>query len=330
MSPRTTIREVAAAAGVSLGTASRALSGSGAVAPETRERVLAAAAELDFRPNGHARSLRSSHSKSVGLLIPDVRNPYFAQLAHEVELDARSRGVSTLLCNADEDPDQLRHYVEVLRERRVDGVIVAPFLDAEKSLTRLRADGIPTVYVDRFIPGSDTASVTGDTAEAIGQAVGLLASLGHTVIGCISGPEQTSTGRERRQQIEDAAQAQGLDLVTVQGDFQEESGRRGADELLRRGVAAIIAADSLMTLGALRACRAHGVTLGSDIDLIGFDDIPVFTLTTPTMTVIDQDIERMAHEATAMLAALQAGEDVTSVRLPATLVVRGSTRAAPR
>ena len=322
---RTTIREVAARAGVSLGTASRALSDSGPVAKTTRDKVLSAAAALDFRPNAHARSLRSAHSRSLGLLIPDVRNPFFSELAHEIEQVARTHGMTTLLCNADESPEQMQLYVQALREHRVDGVIAAPFVDAHDALGALTADGIPVVHVDRHDPASTTPSVTSDTSAAIDQAIAHLAFLGHTHIGCISGPARTSTGAERLAEVRASAQAHNLALDVVPGDFQEESGRRGAAHLLERGHHAIIAADSLMTVGALRETVHRGIHLGVELDLIGFDDIPMFTLTTPAISVISQDVRGMGRIAATMIHALHDGDTPESVRLPAHLVLRGST-----
>lgn len=115
---RPTIKDIAAEAGVALGTASRALSGNGSVAAETRERVLAAAERLDFIPNAQARSLRSERTETIGLLIPDVRNPFFAELAHVVEREARASGLSVVLCGANEDPALMREYMLVLRQQR--------------------------------------------------------------------------------------------------------------------------------------------------------------------------------------------------------------------
>src|SRR5690625_1897688 len=153
MMSRPTIKDIAAEAGVALGTASRALSGKGAVAAETRQRVLAAAERLQYIPNAQARALRSERTETIGLLIPDVRNPFFAELAHVVEREARTAGLSVVLCSANEDPDLMRDYMLVLRRQRVDGIIVAPFSTAQDVLTTVKDAGMPLVLVDRPSPG---------------------------------------------------------------------------------------------------------------------------------------------------------------------------------
>ena len=327
MTPRTTIREVAAAAGVSIGTASRALSGNGSIAPHTRSRVLDAAATLDYQPNSAARTLRSNRSRTIGLLIPDVRNPYFSELAHVVEQDALTHGLTTVLCNGDERSEQMEMYVDVLRSRRVDGVITAPFQDAAASLETLRADGIPVVFIDRRIPGSSVPSVTSATANAIDEAVALFAAHGHDRIGCIAGPVTTSTGAERRAQVAASAQRHRIDVTWHSGEFREDVGETGARAFLDAGIRAILASDAQATIGAVRACQQGAVRPGADVHLIGFDDLPVLALAQPPLTVIRQDITAMARTAVDLLLRQRRGESVDPVQLPAQLIVRDS---APR
>lgn len=325
---RTTIRDVADRAGVSLGTASRALSGRGSVSPRTRESVLNAAKALDYRVNSLARSLRSNHTASIGLLIPDVRNPYFSHLAHVVEQSGLEHGVTTLLCNADERPEQMAMYVDVLRERRVDGVIVAPFADADQALAGLRDDGIATVFIDRRIPGSPTPSVTSDTAQALDESIALLAHLGHHRIGYITGPRSTSTGTERIDQVAAAAVHHDVEIEWQEGDYHTESGHRAAAALLNGGHRAILASDAQTTEGALGAIVEHGLRLGEDLHFIGFDATPATALIRPSLTHVRQQVQEMARTAVDLLARLRAGEPVTSVRLPSALVLGGSARPA--
>ena len=317
---RPTIKHIAAEAGVALGTASRALSGNGSVASETRERVLAAAQRLNYIPNAQARSLRSERTETIGLLIPDVRNPFFAELAHEVEREARASGLSVVLCSANEDPELMREYVLVLRRQRVDGIIVAPFSTAHDTLLTVRDAGIPLVFVDRTIPGMDVPAVVSDTGPALHDAVHALVAGGAQRIGFLSGPSQTTTGVERLAEFTDAAAAAGVETVIQHGDFQEEAGRRGMQALLAADVDAVLTADSRMTLGAVRECLDNGIVPAGDLPFIGFDDIAPFALLQPPLPLICQDLEGMATTAVQLLNAQLDGEAPhTEHRLPAHL-----------
>lgn len=162
MTHKPTIKDVARLAGVSLGTASRVLNGSSATSEASRSAVHNAAHELGYLSNAHARSLRSSHSGVIGLVVPDIRNPYFAELASVVENACLAYGWATLLCNADESPDQFNRYVNTLRRQRVDGAIVTPTGSGGQAVKDLVDDGVQVVCVDREITGSPLPAVTSD------------------------------------------------------------------------------------------------------------------------------------------------------------------------
>ncbi|MCP9393249.1 LacI family transcriptional regulator, partial [Cutibacterium acnes] len=248
MTHKPTIKDVARLAGVSLGTASRVLNGSSATSEASRSAVHNAAHELGYLSNAHARSLRSSHSGVIGLVVPDIRNPYFAELASVVENACLAYGWATLLCNADESPDQFNRYVNTLRRQRVDGAIVTPTGSGGQAVKDLVDDGVQVVCVDREITGSPLPAVTSDPWNGMRQAVHHLVDHGHRRIGFITGPQQTSTGLERYQAYRQLLAEHGLEVdedLVVEGDFQEESGRMGARRLLDGGATAIFASDSL-------------------------------------------------------------------------------------
>ncbi|MDO5617895.1 LacI family DNA-binding transcriptional regulator [Kocuria sp.] len=317
---RTTIKDVAAEAGVSLGTASRALSGNGSVAAPTRERVLLVARRLNFVPNGQAGSLRSERTNTIGLLIPDIRNPFFAELAHVVEQGMRAEGLSVILCSANEDPEQMHDYATVLRRQRVDGIIVAPFSTAREPLQELRETGMPLVFLDRTIPGMGVPAVVSDTRIAIAEAVTYLVAQGAQKIGYISGPSGTTTGVERLAEFHAAAEDAGIAAEVAHGDFQELSGRLGMRSLLSKGINAVLAADSLMTIGAFKECRAAGIMPVRDLPFVGFDDIAPFALLQPPLPLICQDLQAMGASAVELLLAQLAGEKPSSqLRLQAHL-----------
>ena len=325
-----TIRDVAALAGVSQATASRVLSGNPATSPESRTRVLSAAADLDFRPNAQARSLRSTRTQTLGLLISDVRNPFFANLAHSVEQAALDRGYVTLLGNANESTDQQDRYLDTFISQRVDGVIAAPQGAGGGSLTALLERNIPTVFVDRTVEGIDVPSVTTDGRAGIREAVSHLAAEGHTRLGYIAGPQAISTGRQRLEAYLEAIAESGLDQdpdLIFYGDFRSASGAAAAEHLLRltKPPTALLAADSPMAIGAVAAMRRLGVRPGADVALVAFDDIEWFSLLDPALTAISHDVGAMGRAAVDMLLQVIDGHRPASLRLPSRLVVRKSS-----
>lgn len=327
----TTIKDVARKAGVSAATASRVLSGHAATSEDARQAVREAAAELGFRPNAQARSLRKTSTQTIGLLLPDIRNPFFADLAHAVEQRAREFGYLTLFGNANESQQQQDSYLDVMLSQRVDGLIAAPQGEA-RNLTGLLAGEVPTVFVDRVVDGAAVPSVTADNAGGITDAVRHLAALGHRRIGYIAGPQSTSTGRERLQAYRAAAAETGVDADLVfLGDFQSASGAAGARRLLDLPVppTALLAADSLMSIGAVGVCNERGLAIGPDLAFVAYDDIEAFTLLNPALTVIAHDVHAMGRLAVDLLLAEIAGNRPASVVLPSTLIIRGSTPPLP-
>lgn len=328
-----TIRDVAEQAGVSTATASRVLSGHPSTSSAARIAVERAASDLGFRPNAQARSLRMTTTQTLGLLLPDIRNPFFADLAHSVEQRARDFGYLTLFGNANESAEQQERYLDVMLSQRIDGLIAAPQGDRD-TLADLLGSGLPTVFVDRVIEGVELPSISPDNVSGIREAVDHLTGLGHRRIGYIAGPQSTSTGRERLQAYQEAireAQADDDgDLVYI-GDFQAASGAAGAHALLDLPDAptAFLAADSLMSIGAIGVCNERGLAIGSDIAFVGYDDIEAFTLLNPALTVIAHDADAMGRGAVEMLAQVIAGEQAESRVLPSRLIIRGSTPARP-
>ncbi|PZF56928.1 LacI family transcriptional regulator [Curtobacterium sp. MCBD17_013] len=325
-----TIKDVAARAGVSAATASRVLSGNPATSEDSRRLVEQAARDLDFRPNLQARALRSTRTDTIGLLVSDVRNPFFADLAHTVEQAALETGYVTMLGNANERAEQQNRYLDTLIARRVDGVIVAPQGDDTETVQQLVDRGIPTVFVDRVVPGIDVPTVTTDSSTGIRQTVEHLAALGHTRIGYIAGPQSVSTGRERFEAYQDAIVTAGVsadpDLV-VFGDFQAASGSAGVSALLAldEPPTAIFAADSLMAVGAIAILNRLGLRIGVDIALVAFDDIEWFSLLEPALSVVAHSVEDMGRVAVELLLDVIAGNHPASVRLPSELIVRASS-----
>ncbi|MER7204361.1 LacI family DNA-binding transcriptional regulator, partial [Streptomyces sp. NPDC000188] len=186
------IKDVAAAAGVSVATVSRVLNSHPSVSPDARARVLGAVESLGYRPNAVARSLRTAQTRTLGLVISDVLNPYFTELARSVEEEARSLGYSVIIGNADEQPDIQDHHVRTLVDRRIDGLLVSPTDGGSPLMLEAARSGTPMVFVDRWIPGVDVPVVRSDGRTAVRDLVAHLHALGHRRLAIIAGPAATT------------------------------------------------------------------------------------------------------------------------------------------
>ncbi|MGW0759293.1 LacI family DNA-binding transcriptional regulator [Streptomyces sp. NPDC002814] len=327
------IKDVAAEAGVSVATVSRVLNDHPSVSAHARTRVLAAVETLDYRPNAVARSLRTDQTHTLGLVISDVMNPYFTELARSVEEEARALGYSVIIGNADERPELQDHHVRNLLDRRIDGLLVSP-TDGGSPLMLDAARRTPMVFVDRWIPGVDVPVVRADGRAAVRDLVAHLHGLGHRRLAIIAGPAATTTGSERVEAFRQALAEYGIPLPAAyigQGDFQAESGRRVTDGFL--GLAeppeVVFAADNLMALGALDAVRARGLRVPRDIALAAFDDIRWFVHTDPPITAIAQPTGELGRAAVRALVDRIEGRPGESVTLAARLVVRRSCGENP-
>ncbi|MFI5770292.1 LacI family DNA-binding transcriptional regulator [Streptomyces sp. NPDC051658] len=325
----TSIKDVAAQAGVSVATVSRVLNSHPSVSPDARTRVLAAVDALGYRPNAVARSLRTDQTRTLGLVISDVLNPYFTELARFVEEEARALGYSVIIGNADERPELQDHHVRTLLDRRIDGLLVSPADGDSPLMADVARDGTPMVFVDRWMPGVDVPVVRADGRRAIRDLVAHLHALGRRRLAIIAGPAATTTGNERVEAFREALCAYELTLPDVyigQGDFQADSGRRVTARFLAlpEPPEVVFAADNLMALGALDAIRAAGLRVPQDIGLAAFDDIPWFVHTDPPITAIAQPTGDLGRAAVRALVDIVEGRSPQSVTLPARLVVRRS------
>lgn len=323
------IKGVAARAGVSVATVSRVMSGASRVSPQTRSRVLAAIAELDYRPNAVARSLRTDSTHSLGLIIGDIVNPFFTGLARAVEDEARAAGYTVVVGNADERADQQDHYIRVLLEQRVDGLLVSPAAETTPMMLAAAGSGTPLVLVDRVLPGLAVPSVRTDGAEATHDFIRHVHRLGHRRIAFISGPDTLSTGRERTEAFLAAMAEYGLDVpreYIEAGDFQAASGRAITARFLDLPVppSVILAGDNLMALGALQEIKARRLRIPRDVALGSFDDVPWFEHLDPPLTAIAQPVQRLGSHAVRRLLDCIQGRPVSSVVLRARLVARRS------
>ena len=325
--PRTTIADVARRAGVSTSSVSRHLQGqrvNGSAA------IDAAMRELDYRPSALARSLKSGRTDTIGLVVPDVTNPFFAGVVKGAESVAQDAGYQLVLCNTDESSDREHGVLSTIRDR-VDGLLLAPARDDAETSESLADLGVPIVLVDRTLPDpGDADAVLIDNAGGAAAAARLLIEDGHQRIAFVSGPLDTTPGAERHAGFVAECEAAGVDVVVEVADFKEHGGYQAAMRLFAGAEppTAAFAANNLMTIGVLRALRDLGLAVPRAVSVVGFDDHLLADLLDPPLSVIDRDIENQGAVAMRMLLARLSG-DVTgpgrTVRLDTRLIRRSST-----
>jgi LacI family transcriptional regulator len=332
-----TMNDVARVADVSIATVSHVINGTRFVSPERVDRVQAAMRELDYTPDATARSLRMGRTHTIGLVIPDNTNPFFAELARWIEEAGFHAGYTTILGNSGERPDRERQYVSTLLSKRVDGLIIAPWRKPGAATARvLRKAPIPIVVIDRTDVLRTADAVLYDDVGGGRQAGEHLLALGHARIAAIAGPPDPGHAPGRLDGFLSALADAGVaiaDDAIVSSDYHFEGGRAATAELLTRGVrfTALFAANDLMAAGAIRELTGHGLTVPRDVSVVGFDDAPLAEMTSPALTTVRQPVEEMGDTAMSLLLARVTGAAAKGGGrhvLPTALVVRDST--APR
>ncbi|MHB9145783.1 MAG: LacI family DNA-binding transcriptional regulator [Symbiobacteriia bacterium] len=301
---KNTIKDVARTAGVGVATVSRVINGSGYVSEDSRQRVLEAVERLHFQPSRAARSLATGRSATVALVLPDITNPFFPSIARGVEDAASAAGYTVILCNTDDDPEQEAMYLNLLRQQRVDGVVLAACAPTNREQWRQFAARIPVVLTDRRLEGAIDHSVAVNNVAGGYLAARHLIDLGHRSIGFISGPAGLSTSAERRQGFEQALHEVGAlprPEWMCTGDFRYQSGYNCAGQLQQQGVTALFAVNDMMAIGAIRAIEDAGRRVPEDVAVVGFDDILLASMTKPGLTTIGQPTYQMGVMAMDML-----------------------------
>ncbi|MBW3592851.1 MAG: LacI family transcriptional regulator [Actinobacteria bacterium] len=332
-----TIKDVARSAEVSVATVSHVINKTRFVSPELSQRVVDAMDQLGYTPNGNARSLRLRKTHTIGLIVPDNTNPFFAELAHLVEEEGFRAGYVTVLGNTTERAERELAYLEVLISKRVDGIILAATRHDAEALGRvIRRSRIPLVIVDRDVALPAAAIVVCDNARGGEAAARELLALGHTRIACIGGPPDVPPAVERMRGFLDVLRAAGAepsDANMVETAFRYEDGRAATRTLLERGdFTAVFAVNDVVAAGVLRELADRGARVPEDISVVGFDDAPIATMISPPLTTVRQPLAEMAQTAVSLLLArLGAESDSGGCErhvLPTELVVRQSTGPA--
>jgi len=341
MSKRVTLDDVAERAGVHKATVSRALNDrtQHQVNPETLKRVRRAARELGYQPDAVARSLRTSSTQTIGIIIPDLMNPIFPPLVRGIEHFLQPRGYSALIANTDGFSQVESAAFDSLMQRRVDGFILATGrLEEQAFLADARARGIRVVMANREA-STDYPVVMADNAAGIAAAVQHLVGLGHRRIVHFAGPDDFSTTRTRALAFTQTTGAAGVRGEVIGGvALTAEAGERAMDALIARPGSlptAIVAGNDLVALGVIRSMRAHGLECPGDISVVGYNDMPFAGDFSPALTTVRVPLREIGIEAARALIGAVEGADAAAqeritITLPVSLIVRDSTGPAPR
>ena len=300
------IYDVARESGVSVFTVSAVVNNKSHVGKSLREKVEAAIRKLNYRPNLVARSLAKQRTHTIGMIVPDIGNPFFPIVVRGAEDAAQRHGYNLLLCNSDDSLDKEERAVELLLSKRVDGILLTKAAeDFRPSLQQMIKDvNIPFVLVMRTYPKLTKDAVITDDYHGAYEAVSHLARAGRKRIALVSGPLKVSNAKERWQGFHDALKAEGLpyeeDLV-VEGDYRLESGYRAGHSLFSRRPDGIYVANHLMTVGLLKAAEEMGLRCPEDFGLVSFDDYPWLGIFRPRLTTVELPKHQLGSEAAELL-----------------------------
>ncbi|GIP31968.1 LacI family DNA-binding transcriptional regulator [Paenibacillus sp. J2TS4] len=329
-----TIKDIAKIADVSIATVSRVINNKAeGISEETRQRVLQIVKEHNYTPNRIARSMITKNTRTIGLIIPDIRNPFFTELVRGVEDVANRFQYTVFLCNGDKEVHKTIEYLNLMKENSADGVLLTvsdqimgkPFQQAVEQLD------MPVVLIDRGHQSLKFSGVYIDNVKAGYKAVNYLISLSHTEIGCIAGPKEIKNSHDRLQGYLEALKTAGIPVnpeYIVHSNFEMEEGYQAAKQLLtRHQVTAIFALNDLIAFGVYQAAEELGLRIPDDLSVVGFDDLEYNRLLSPKLTTIRQPIYEIGETAAEILLKQIQGRRRARVEtyMEIELVVRGST-----
>ncbi|MCI8824129.1 MAG: LacI family transcriptional regulator [Lachnospiraceae bacterium] len=337
-----TINDIAKLAKVSPSTVSRVLNNNGLVKEETKQRILKIVEESKFVPNAFARSLSNeSLINNVGLIVPNIDNPFFAALAEGVSAAADECGYNSFLFNTNEDVKKELRFLQTSQEQRLRGLLMVPVVENDTvNRSYLLRLPIPVVMIDREAYNTNFDGVFSDDIEGAYGAVEALIKNGHTKIAQIMGPQTTKPGRARLEGYRQALEAHGIpyrEEYVVEGMFQKEESYEGMQKLmkLKDPPTAIFSANNLTSIGVLKYLKEHNLRLGRDISMVGYDDIEVLEYTDMNLSTVSRPVQRMGYDAMMLLHERITHTDHRNgarkrIYLGAQLILRGSERMSAR
>jgi len=332
-----TLNNIADQVGVSVTTVSRVLTGQAEkyrISDQTRAHVQESARELGYLPDELARSLRTRRTNTIGLVIPDISNPFFSTIARNIEIQARKIGSSIILSDSQEDTQLEIESIRLLQSRKVDGLLICPVGEEYNHLISLKASGLPLVIIDRYFPELDCAYVVSDNYQGALEAVSYFFNMNHRSVAFLQGRVNTSVNDDRIRGYRDAHKQFGLavDESLIVGDsFGKRNGYIGTKILLTKNPrpTAIFAASNLISLGAMTAIQEEGLKIPDDVSIISFDDQPYSEYLATPMTTVSQQTSEAGEIAFKLLQTQikqEGSHSIEGIVLPTELVFRESVR----
>lgn len=303
------------------------------VSEEKRKLVLELAKRYNYVPNQLARSLVTKKSKTVGLIIPDITNMFFSEIAKKVEQKLNAKGYSVFLCNTSDNPVAEVKYANLLLAKGVDALLVCPAVEANGSfdyIERFIKAGKGVIAFDRYYEGNPCSSAISDNLQGSSEAVKYLVRKGHRKIGCITGPANSYSSRLRLEGYRKALREEGIPfrerLVKI-GNYKFDGGYEQGLALLQEDITAAFICNDLMAYGFYRACKETGKKIPGDISVIGFDDLVFSGMLDVPLTSVSQNVEALAENVLLLLEeALAGSQDVKHIVIPTSITERASVR----
>lgn len=332
------IRELAKILDLSITTVSRVLNGKSAsyrISEETAQRVRQAAKDYNYSPSKIARGLKIDKTDTIGLIIPDISNPFFADIAQSIEKEARSKGFLLMLCDSGGVIHVEGELIRLLQSHKVEGMIIAPVGTNFEHILDAYQSGIPLVVIDRHDPDIDLPYITSDNYQGAREAVSYLISMGHSRIACIQGIEQSQPNKERVNGYRDACMTNGIDVddsLIVGDDFSIENGYRQTRILfsMDNPPTAIFALSNLISLGTIKAINEIGLNIPKDISILSFDEQPYSAYLGTPMTTINQKKSEIGQLAIDVLMKYISNPEfrrkTVHMKLKTDIIIRNSVR----
>jgi LacI family transcriptional regulator len=330
-----TIKDIAKEANVSVTTVSRVLNGKPDVSEETKNKIQRIIRIMGYQPNGIARGLVLQKTYTIGLIIPDISNPFFPEVARGIEDKAKETGYSVIFCNTDNHSEWERDSINLLKSKQVDGIILSLSMANSGILKQLEKEGFPVVQIDRLVSDSNYPAVIVDNVLSAFNAVNYLIKQGHTRIAHLTGALSTRTGQDRLEGYKKALLENGIgfnEKWILEGDYSKEAGYLQAKCLLKQAdrPTALFAANDLMAIGAYEAIYDQGLSIPDEISIVGHDDIDIASLVRPGLTTMRQPKYKIGQRAAQILINMVEKSEILTgkkVILQTELVERNSSRA---
>ncbi|SEN75010.1 LacI family DNA-binding transcriptional regulator [Paenibacillus sp. OV219] len=331
---KATIYDVARVAGVSIAAVSQVINGKGKISEERRAAIISVMEELSYKPSVIAAALTGKKTYTLGLLVPDISNPFFAEIARAVEDQGNIHGYSIVICSTDNRDERGENYLSLLAQKHVDGIIIGTGMGGKEMLEKLLAKSVPIAAIAREMPGLDVDTVVIDDYEGGRLAARHLTQLGHTRMAVLSESAKIPSSQERIRGFRDELAEAGLELPQASVKASErdlvKDGKRNAFALLEaeEGPTALFCCNDLLAIGALQAAKELGLRVPAEVSIIGFDNTILATVTDPALTTIAQPTDKLGQLAVDLIIGKrEPDQPVTSKRivLEPELIVRQST-----